>query len=379
MKRWKERNGKIYARFTYTDSTGKQREVWELAKNKTDASERAKELERRYKKSPESFEFRGTVDEYLDKWLTTSKKKVGGRTYQDYINLLRLHVRPHLGKRRLSALRPLAIQELVDSLQEKGLSPRTVRHAHAILFRALAQAVKWGVLDNNPAAAVDLPKQVRKEMKSFTPEEAQKFLDACAENRFGLVFEVALLSGMRPEEYLALQWTDLDFSKNTVTVQRVIVWERWTKEKYFAEPKTAKSRRTIPLPVYLMRKLQEHRRQQLEYKLKMGEKYKNEFNLVFTSEVGTPVSIRNLQRRYFKPLLKKAGLPDIRLYDCRHSCATLLLAAGENPKVVAERLGHSSVVLTLDIYSHVLPTMQQAATEKLEEILGRGGSRLKGT
>lgn len=371
MKRWKERNGKIYARFTYTDSTGKQREVWKLAESKTDAKEKAKELERQYKKAPESFEFQGTVDQYLDKWLASSKQNVGGRTYQDYVNYLRIHVRPMLGKKKLSTLRPLHIQEMVDALRDKGLAPRTVRHAHGILYRALAQAVKWGVLATNPAAAVNLPKQVRKEMKCFTPEEAQKFLDACEGTRFGLVFELALISGMRPEEYLVLQWTDLDFQKSTVTVQRVIVWERWTKERYFAEPKTNKSRRTIPLPSYLMHKLQEHRRAQLEHRLKMGEQYQNEHNLIFTSEVGTFVSLHNLQRRHFKPLLKKAELPNIRLYDLRHSCATLLLAAGENPKVVSERLGHASIVLTLDTYSHCLPTMQQAATEKLSAILKR--------
>ena len=132
-----------YARFTYTDSTGKQRQEWERAESKTDAKEKAKELERKYKKAPESFEYQGTVDQYLDKWLASTKQNVGGRTYQDYFNLLRLHVRPTLGKKKLSNLRPLNIQEMVDKLKEKGLAPRTVRHAHAILDRALAQAVKW--------------------------------------------------------------------------------------------------------------------------------------------------------------------------------------------------------------------------------------------
>lgn len=372
MKRYVEKDGKIYARVTYIDSSGKERQIWRRANNKTDAKEIARQLENQLKTGgTEAFEHTGNLDQYLDKWLASSKQKVAGRTYQDYVNILRLHVRPPLGKKKLSALRPLDIQELVDNLQEKGLSARTVRHAHAILYRALQQAVKWRILVNNPASAVDLPKQIRKEMKALTPEQAKKFLKACEKDRFGLVFELALISGMRPEEYLALQWPDLDFKQNTVTVQRVIVWERWTKEKYFAEPKTSKSRRAIPLPSYLMKKLDRHRKQQLAHKLKMGEKYNNEHNLVFTSEIGTPVSIRNLQRRHFKPLLVDAELPDIRLYDLRHSCATLLLAAGENPKVVSERLGHASIVLTLDIYSHVLPTMQKSATEKLTQILKR--------
>ncbi len=244
-----------------------------------------------------------------------------------------------------------------------------MRHAYKVLCRALKQAVRWRFLITNLAADITLPKQVNKEMKALTPDEAKKFLTVCEADEFGLVFELALISGMRPEEYLALQWTDLDFQQNTVTVQRVVMWERWTKAVYFAEPKTAKSRRTIPIPDYLMRRLQGHRKHQLQFKLKMGEKFKNEHNLVFTSKTGTIVSIRNLQRRLFKPLLVKAKVPDIRLYDLRHNCATLLLAAGENSKVVSERLGHASIVLTLDIYSHVLPTMQKSATERLEKLL----------
>ena len=372
MKRYVEKNGKIYARVTYTDSAGKERQIWRKAESKSDAKEKARKIENQLKTGGmEAFEHTGNLDQYLDKWLASYKNKVSGRTYQDALNMLRLHVRPILGKKKLSSIRPLDIQEMVNKLQEKGLSPRSARHAYSILFRALKQAVKWRLLVSNPAEAVDLPKQVRKEMKSLTPEQAQKFLEACDKAKFGLVFELALISGMRPEEYLALQWQDLDFKQNTVTVQRVIVWERWTNARYFAEPKTPKSRRTIPLPVYLMKKLNKHRKAQLAHKLKMGEEYNNEYNLVFTSEIGTPVSIRNLHRRHFKPLLEKAKLPDIRLYDLRHSCASLLLAAGENPKVVSERLGHASIVLTMDVYSHVLPNMQQAATEKLEKILER--------
>lgn len=138
---------------------------------------------------------------------------------------------------------------------------------------------------------------------------------------------------------------------------------------YFSEPKTPKSRRTIPLPASVTRALIEHRRKQMETRLKAGSDYQNN-DLVFATGAGTPIMLRNLVRRHFKPALTRAGLPaSIRFYDLRHTCETLLLAAGENPKVVSERLGHASVVLTLDTYSHVLPSMQQAATEKLENML----------
>ncbi|MGI8670276.1 MAG: site-specific integrase [Aridibacter sp.] len=136
----------------------------------------------------------------------------------------------------------------------------------------------------------------------------------------------------------------------------------------FSEPKTSKSRRSIPLSNEALTSLRTHRKRQLENRLKLGASFEN-LDLIFPSELGTPIQHRNLVRRYFKPILKKAELPNIRLYDLRHTTATLLLSAGENPKVVSERLGHASVVLALDTYSHVLPTMQQDATKKLGNIL----------
>ena len=369
-KRYVEKDGKIYARVSYTDAAGKRRQIWRKAESKSDAKEIAKQIERELEGGAEPFEHKATVDEYLDRWLRSSKQVVGPRTYQDYIGVLRLHVRPTLGSKKLSSIKSLHIQELVDKMQEKGLSSRTVRHMHEIVCRAFKQAVKWRLLTTNPAVTdiINLPKRTRKEMKSLDPKQAQEFLAKCDNDKQGLVFEVALISGMRPEEYLALQWSDLDFQKCSATVQRVIVWERWTKDWQFAEPKTPKSRRTIPLPPYLMQKLLEHKRKQGAFRLKLGEKYKN-YNLVFASDAGTPISLRNLERRHFKPILVAAELPDIRLYDLRHSCATLLLSEGENPKIVSERLGHASIVLTLDTYSHVLPSMQQSATDKLERIL----------
>jgi integrase len=182
----------------------------------------------------------------------------------------------------------------------------------------------------------------------------------------GLTFEFALLTGMRPEEYLAVQWGDVNFERHTVQVRRALV--RHKKAWSFQEPKTSRSRRTVVLPAALIEKLIAHRRKQGAQRLLFGPEWQAH-DLVFCSEFGTPLSIPNLTYRYFRPILEKAGLPRIRLYDLRHSCATLLLIAEENPKVVSERHGHSTVVLTLDTYSHVLPTMQERATARLESLL----------
>jgi integrase len=311
-----------------------------------------------------------TVNDYLSKWLqTAARPRVSERTFESYSELINRYAKEDLGNLKLSDLRPLHIQKLYAGMQERGLSARTVRYLHAVLSSALKQAVRWGTLSRNPADVVNLPRQVRKEMHSLSPQEATEFLKAAAQDRWGVLFAFALATGMRPEEYLGLQWKDLDLDKGIVTVQRAVIWRATGGGWHFGEPKTARSRRSIPLPASTLRSLKEHRRIQAEERLKAGADYQ-QHDLVFATSEGSPLMPRNLKRRHFRPILKTAKLPDdFRLYDLRHSCATLLLAAGENPKVVSERLGHASITLTLDVYSHVLPTMQQAAAERLEKLL----------
>jgi integrase len=311
-----------------------------------------------------------SVSEYLDKWLEVSAKpRLKERTFDDYVQIMIRYVRPRIGKVKLSKLKPLDIQAVYTWMLGNELSPRTVRYAHAILSSALKQAVKWQILPFNPATLVDLPKSDGKEMQSLSEENALKFLDSAKKDKWSVIFSIAISTGMRPEEYLGLQWKDINLEKETATIQTVLVWKRrgggWSLE----EPKTPQSRRTIPLPSTVVAELKKHRTIQLQERMKLGQAYQNS-DFVFATEIGTPILPSNLTRRHFKPILKKAGLPEsIRLYDLRHSCASLLLAEGENPKVVSERLGHSSVVLTLDTYSHVLPSMQRSATNKLERLL----------
>ena len=310
-----------------------------------------------------------TLDEYLDQWLVTAKMRVREETYFGYEASLRRYVRPALGSKKIGELNPLELQALYTEMLGKGLSARTVRYTHTILSSALKQAVKWGLLVRNPASLVELPRQSRKEMLCLSPEEAERFLNAAAEDRFGVLFAFALATGMRPEEYFGLQWKDVDLQSGIVTVQRTLVWRTQGSGWYFSEPKTPRSRRSIPLPRSILNSLIEHKRRQAEERLRAGPKYKN-LDLVFATRKGGPLLRHHLWRLHFKPILRRAGLNEaLRLYDLRHSCATLLLAANENPKVVSERLGHANISLTLDTYSHVLPSMQQAASEKLENLV----------
>jgi integrase len=308
-----------------------------------------------------------TFNEFFDRWFeTVSKLRTSERTAYHNQSIYNRYFRRTIGYKKLDKLHALDIQKAYGDMMSRGLSAQTVRHAHTVINCALKQAVKWNLIQRNPAELVELPKVQRKERRVLSSEEARRFVSACDEMPRGLIFEFALLTGMRPEEYLAVKWADLDFERCTVQVRRALI--RHKKAWSFQEPKTSRSRRTVVLPSFMIEKLMAHKRKQLAQRLLVGSEWQAH-DLMFCSEFGTPHSIPNLTYRYFRPILEKAKLPRIRLYDLRHSCATLLLIAEENPKVVSERLGHSTVVLTLDTYSHVLPTMQEKATARLERMI----------
>ncbi|MEW6523654.1 MAG: tyrosine-type recombinase/integrase [Bacillota bacterium] len=305
---------------------------------------------------------------YLERWLNTvAKPRVSARTFQSYKEIASAYLK-EIGDTPISKLKPADIQAHYNSLLDRGLSPRTVRYAHAVLRSALSQGVKWNLLYRNPCDLVDLPKQQKRDITVLAPKQAQAFMEAVVYSPWKAFFSLLLASGMRPGEALGLKWTDIDFERGRVHVQRAL---SRTKDGWrLDEPKTARSRRVIPLPLPVLQDLRDHKRQQAAARLK-NPNYQDH-GLVFANEDGTPADPWNIVKRHFKPLLKNAGLPDIRLYDLRHTCATLLLVAGENPKIVSERLGHASVTMTLDTYSHVLPDMQENATAKLEVMLFNG-------
>ena len=200
-------------------------------------------------------------------------------------------------------------------------------------------------------------------LQALTREEAARLLAVPSKHACLIAF--LLTTGARPSEALGLKWTDIDLDKATVTIQRTLQWHA-TGGFYFAETKTKGSRRIVPLPTSLIEQLKAHRANQAEGLLKLGVRT----DLVFANSEGAPIMRKNLVRRHFKPALKAAKLPsNLSLYCLRHTCASLLLQAGTHPKVVAERLGHSSTMLTLDVYSHVAPGMQSEATDCIEKML----------
>lgn len=310
------------------------------------------------------------VNEYLDRWLDdAARPRLAERSLSDYTEILIRYVRPHIGTVPLDRVTPLLLQGMYTDLQKKGLTAATVRKAHAVLHSALKQAVRWRLLTYNPARDLELPRIEKKEMQALDETQAQRFIEAAAQDSRGLAYLVGIASGMRPQEYLGLRWPDLNLSNGAVRIQRVLNWRRKGGGWVLTEPKTARSRRTVILPSSLLPALREHRARQNEDRLRLGTEYQTH-GFVFATAVGGPLDSGNLNARHFKKILAAAGLPlTLRPYALRHSCATLLMAAGKNPKVVAERLGHASTMMTLDVYSHVTPTMQQDAADAIDRML----------
>jgi integrase len=310
---------------------------------------------------------RVTVGEYPAFWLENgAKPSVRPPTFRQYEQYVRNHISPILGTVRLQALKPADIQALYARRLGDGLSRRTVQLIHAVLHKALSQAVDWGLLAFNPADRVKAPRPARKEFKVLTPEEARRFLEAARNFDYYPLFVLALTTGMRLGELLGLKWQDIDFEAGAVHVRRGLYRIRgaWVE----GEPKSAAGKRKVVLPALAVEALREHRVAQLEAKLKAGAAWEDN-GLVFTTAAGRPIHPRNVSRA-LESVLKRAGLPRIRFHDLRHSHATLLLMLGENPRVVQERLGHSQISLTLQTYSHVLPDLQRQAAEKIDRMLG---------
>ena len=308
-----------------------------------------------------------TLAEYLDQWFVTIKPSVRPKTLFQYKQVARMHVVPILGETTLKDLRPDHIQSLYNLKSEAGLSPRMVRLIHAVLHRALNQALHMGVISRNPTQATIKPKIPRKEMITLNDNQVQTFLLAARGSRFEMIYLLALTTGLRAGELLGLRWADLDWVNCRLQVKRQLQRLPDGGGLAFSEPKTSAGRRVIVLGKYTLEKLREHYNKQQLARQFAGERW-HEDDLIFTSTIGTPLDLRNVVREY-KEILKQAGLPVLRFHDLRHTAATLMLQQGIHPKVVQERLGHSQISLTLDTYSHVLPSMQEDAAQKLDELV----------
>jgi integrase len=308
-----------------------------------------------------------TVGEYLDRWLKGSVRgSVKQSTYDRDENLIENHIGPALGRIKLKKLSPAHVQGFYADRLEAGLSPSTVHKMHAILHKALAQAVAWRMVPRNVTEAVRPPRPAPKEMRPLSADEVRALLRAAAGDPLEALYVLAVTTGMRQGELLALMWQDLDLRNATLGVRRTLT--RVGGRVALGEPKTKRSRRSIRLTPQAVTALRGHLDRQLRDIAILGDRY-DDRGLVFTTDTGAPVNPSNLRQRSFAPLLRRAGLPHVRFHDLRHTCATLLLSKGTHPKFVQELLGHATIAITLDTYSHVLPGMGDHAARAMQDAI----------
>jgi integrase len=321
---------------------------------------------------------RMAVAEYLDRWLRDyAAVKVAAKTLERYAEIVHVHLAPALGHHLLPKLQPLHIQAYYsDALQRGrcdgrgGLSAQTVLHHHRVLREALQQAVRWQLLARNPADAVEPPRAQLREMEAFDQSEVERLLEAARGTRMAVPVLLAVTTGLRRGELLGLRWQDVDLDGGKLAVRQSL--EQTKAGLAFKQPKTQKGRRVVTLPPLTVEALRRHRADQARERLLLGPAYKDH-GLVLAYGDGSPLKPAEMTR-LFGVLARKAGVRPLSLHKVRHTHATLLLGANVHPKVVSERLGHATVGITLDTYSHVLPNLQEEAARKIDALLTRSGS-----
>ena len=307
-----------------------------------------------------------TVADYLQRWLQDYvKPNLSPRGYERYESIARVHLIPAIGGIQLTQLRPNHLQKHYSTMIEAGLSPHSVRYHHIVLHKALATALKWGLISHNVADGVDIPRSRRSDMLTWDETEVNQFLEAIKSTQYHALFYTALFTGMRRSELLALRWQDLDFIYSQIYVNRSLHHLK-DRSYVFMSPKSEKSRRTIALPPSAFLVLQEYRTEKEAERLLLDMPLRDT-DLVF-SVLGKPLRPNTVSRAW-SMLAAKAGVKVIRLHDARHTHASLMLKQGIHPKVAQERLGHSTISITLDTYSHVAPGLQEAAAKRFDDAL----------
>jgi site-specific recombinase XerD len=311
---------------------------------------------------------KATLKQYLtNEWLPAVKATIRPSTYNSYVQHVECHIAPHIGAVKLQKLSGGQVNALYARLAEgggldgkKGLSPQTIHHVHACLHKACKDAVRWGQLSRNPLDAADPPRAKgdgAKEMKTWSKEELRNFLDAVKGERLSPLWHTIAMTGMRRGEALGLRWGDVDFEAGRLAIRRALIPAG--RDVVVSEPKTAKGRRVIAIDPGTVEVLKAQAARQLRDQEHWGESWVDS-GYVFTCENGQFLDPESVSR-YWRQEIKMAMLPRIRLHDLRHTHATLALQAGVHPKVVSERLGHATVAITLDTYSHAIPAMQEEA------------------
>jgi len=306
-----------------------------------------------------------TFAEYLGRWLQDyAKPNISPRGYERYAGIIKKYFIPEMGNIALTQLKPEHIQGHYSNIRSQGLKPETIKFHHAVIHKALQTAVKWGLLYRNAADGVDVPKKSHTERPTWDDFEVRQFLDTAKDSIYYALFHTALFTGMRRSELLALKWADVEIQQIHVCRSLHHLKDR---SYIFTQPKSEKSRRTIALSPSSILVLAEHKERQQAIRTMLGETLGKD-DLVFSTPQGAPLRPNTITRAWAMQAAK-AGVKPIRLHDARHTHASLMLKQGIHPKIVQERLGHATISMTLDIYSHVAPGLQEAAARSFDTLV----------
>jgi integrase len=308
-----------------------------------------------------------TLGDFLKGWLTDTKAARQRSTWVKNEQICRGYIIPNLGQVKIRDLRPEHIQGLYRSLLDQDVGTYTVIKVHTVLHSALQQATLTGMISRNPASYAQPPREPANEMAILNESQVSQLLVAANGHRWEALYHLAIVTGMRQMEILGLKWTDLDWLRQTLRIERQLQRPEGGEAVKFASPKTRFGKRAIALGGKTIEVLRAHLLYQQGEKTVAGIKWV-ENGLIFTNSLGGPIDARNLLRN-FKQLLRDAGLPAIRFHDLRHTAASLMLNAGIPVIVVSRRLGHARASITLDVYGHLIPSMQSEAAELIDQMV----------
>lgn len=305
-----------------------------------------------------------TLNTFIEDWLIEVKLNVAVNTYSNYISFNRCHINPRLGHYRIQKIDHLIIQRFIyDLVKEASLSPNTIKKIIDMLRAIFKKATSLKLIKENPTLGVTLPRRNYKEMTVWDTEQVEYFIQHSKNNRFYTVYLIALLTGMRKGEILGLRWKDIDFENKIIYIKQI--YDLKAKE-FKVGAKTKSGVRSIHVPDILIEQLKKERVIVLKNKLKQGQNF-NDYDLVVCTRYGNPLDSASISK-YLKAQAIKLGLPTIRFHDLRHTHVTMLIKQNVNVKVISERVGHSSIQITLDKYSHVLPSMQKHVANELDKL-----------
>ena len=364
---WKRPDGRwIAATYAATNRGGRKR-VYVYGKTRAEAREKLTALQREVDRGVRVPEEQWSVQEYLDFWLEdVVKPNRAPKTYQGYELVVRLHITPKLGKKRLTRLSVSDVRQFVGGLEASGMSVRGVQQAHGVLRNALEHAVRDEFVLRNVARLVQVKTPRYDIGRGLSVDQARSLLKATKRDRFHALYVLAVYLGLRRGELLGLRWADIDLDERTLTVRHTL--QRVNGDLIFKEPKTRSSRRTVPLPGPCVEALKSHAAKQAAERLAAGTRWIDE-DMVFSTHVGTPFEPDNLSRSWYA-VRKVLGEPAPRFHDMRHTCVSLLLAEGAPPHVVQQIVGHSAIDVTMNIYAHTSLEEKRTALDRLGKRLG---------